>query len=214
VSRGSALVELKALGRERLAGSSVSVAPTLLGALLVSGPVVARLVEVEAYDGAGDPASHAYRGQTARNGVMFGPAGHLYVYFTYGMHYCMNVVCGTDGVASAVLLRAASVVAGLDVVRERRAGISERDLARGPGRLCKALGVDRSFDGVDLCDPAGPLWLAAGPPVEPDRIRTGPRVGITRAAERPWRFWLDGEPTVSAYKAGGKRRTGTATRSR
>jgi DNA-3-methyladenine glycosylase len=123
------------------------------------------------------------------------------------------VVCGTDGTASAVLLRAGAVVAGIELVRERRAGIAERDLARGPGRLCKALGVDRSYDGIDLCDPASPLWLAAGEPVEPGRIRCGPRVGITQAAERPWRFWIDGEPAVSAYKAGGKRR-GTAARAR
>lgn len=198
--------ELEPWRRADLAAPAPEVAPRLLGALLVAGPVTARIVEVEAYDGPGDPASHAFRGQTPRNAVMFGPPGHLYVYFSYGMHHCMNVVCGPEGTASAVLLRAAAVADGIDVVRERRAGIRDRDLMRGPGRLCQALGVHRDHDGIDVCHPAGPLWLAGGQPVAEDRIAAGPRVGISRAADRPWRFWIDGEPTVSAYKVGGKQR--------
>jgi DNA-3-methyladenine glycosylase len=201
------------------------VAPDLLGCVLehetADGLVAVTLTEVEAYAGAADPASHAYRGQTGRNAVMFGPPGHAYVYFTYGMHFCMNVVCMPPGTASAVLLRAGQVVAGEELARRRRAARGgARDLARGPGRLCQALGIDRSLDGADLCDPASPLrvLLAPGgqspgdpphggtsrppaPPAPPAVIHTGPRVGVREAAEVPWRFWLDGEPTVSAYRA-------------
>jgi len=203
-------VRLRTLTRALLARPALEVAPALLGARLVrdlpEGRVVARLVEVEAYDGGSDPASHAYRGRTARNAVMFGRAGHAYVYFTYGMHFCLNVVCGEPGVATAVLLRAVAITDGVDIVRSRRAGIRDRDLARGPGRLCKALAIDRSLDGIDLCDPAGPLRLAAGEPVDASAIRTGPRVGVSQAADREWRFWIDGEPAVSAYKSGTKAR--------
>ena len=195
---------LRPLRRAMLADPVLEVAPMLLGRRVVSGHgadrVVARLVEVEAYDGSNDPASHAFRGRTARNSVMFGPAGHAYVYFTYGMHFCLNVSTGPDGRASAVLLRAAEIVSGIDLARARRGAVSGRDLARGPARLCSALGVDRALNGTDLCDMAGPIWLAAGPAVDPKRIRTGPRVGISRAAERPWRFWIADEPAVSAYR--------------
>src|SRR5437763_15176827 len=135
----------------------LDVAPALLGAVLVHGEVAVRLTEVEAYDGANDPASHAFRGRTARNAVMFGEPGHAYVYFTYGMHFCVNLVCGEEGRAAAVLLRAGAVVGGVDVAARRRAGAPERDLARGPARLTKALDIDRALDGADVCDERSPL---------------------------------------------------------
>jgi len=172
-------------------------APRLLGAVLRHGGVAVRLTEVEAYDGAHDPGSHAYRGPTRRNQVMFGPPGHLYTYFTYGMHHCANVVCGPEGQASAVLLRAGQVVDGLELARERRGRHPDRDLARGPARLCSALALDLRHNGLDLT--AGALTL--GPPVEANQISTGPRVGLRQAPDRPWRFWLTGEPTVSRYVA-------------
>jgi DNA-3-methyladenine glycosylase len=177
---------------ELLDGPVLEVAPRLLGATLTHGGVTVRLTEVEAYDGPSDPGSHAYRGMTARNEVMFGPPGHLYVYFTYGMHHCCNVVCGQVGQPSAVLLRAGEVVEGLETARARRGRSTDRDLARGPGRLCQALGIDLADNGVDL---AG--HLVPGVPIEP--VSTGPRVGLRLAAERPWRFWVTGEPTVSRY---------------
>lgn len=162
-----------------------------------------RLTEVEAYSGLGeDPASHAHRGRTPRNAVMFGPPGYAYVYFTYGMHWCVNVVCGPEGVASAVLLRAGSVVDGLDVARERRTGARrDADLARGPARLTRALGVGASAYGTSMLDGTGPMTLSQAPePVAPHQIRSGPRVGVTGARDIAWRFWLDGDPTVSAYR--------------
>jgi DNA-3-methyladenine glycosylase len=183
--------------RDVLAGPVLEVAPRLLGAVVRHGDVAVRLTEVEAYDGADDPGSHAYRGETARNRVMFGPPGHLYVYFTYGMHHCANVVCGPDGRASAVLLRAGEVVAGLDRARERRGSPADRDLARGPARLCSALGLDRDHDGVDLVTGAVTVTLADA---AARAVSTGPRVGLRGAPDRPWRFWLTGDPTVSAYR--------------
>jgi DNA-3-methyladenine glycosylase len=175
----------------------LEIAPLLLGATLRHGDVACRITEVEAYDGANDPGSHAFRGRTPRNAVMFGPAGHLYVYFTYGMHWCANVVCGPEGRASAVLLRAGEITDGLEVARgRRRSARSDRDLARGPARLCQALSIAREQNGHELT--AAPLTLHPGPP--PDEFLTGPRVGLREAAERPWRFWLPGEPTVSAYR--------------
>lgn len=165
------------------------------------GEVAVRLTEVEAYAGEADPGSHAFRGRTPRTEVMFGRAGVAYVYFSYGMHWCMNVVTGSEGTASAVLLRAGEVVEGLDLARERRPGAADRDLARGPARLCKALGVDGALGGTDLLHPASPLRLLPGRPVEPARVRTGPRVGVAGlGAPTPWRYWLDGEPTVSPYR--------------
>lgn len=181
-----------------LADPGPEVAPRLLGAHLTHAGVTLRLTEVEAYDGANDPGSHAFRGRTSRNATMFGPPGHLYVYFTYGMHYCCNVVCGPEGTASAVLLRAGEVVAGLEIARGRRPGVTDRQLARGPANLCRALGIDRGDDGLDL---AG---LLEPHPVTTE-VRTGPRVGLRQAAERPWRFWLPGEPTVSPYRPAGRR---------
>jgi DNA-3-methyladenine glycosylase len=175
----------------------LEVAPRLLGAVLRHGGVAVRLTEVEAYDGANDPGSHAFRGPTRRNEVMFGPAGHLYVYFTYGMHHCANIVCGREGAASAVLMRAGEVVDGLDRARTRRGGQPDRDLARGPARLCSALGLDLTRNGLDLSTGA----LTLGSPIGSGRISTGPRVGLRHAAERPWRFWLTDDPTVSRYVA-------------
>src|SRR3954447_19039684 len=137
----------------------LDVARDLLGMVVVHETIAIRLTEVEAYDGDRDPASHAYRGRTARNAVMFGPGGHAYVYFTYGMHFCMNVVCGGDGQASAVLLRAGEVVAGIDTARARRPGVRDRDLARGPARLTVALGIDRALDGADVTRADSPLRL-------------------------------------------------------
>lgn len=173
------------------------VAPTLLGTVLSHGPVSVRLVEVEAYDGADDPASHAYRGRTARNAVMFGPPGHLYVYFTYGMHYACNVACGPEGVASGVLLRAGEVIEGVKLAQERRGSSKQRDLARGPGRLAQALGIDRTLNGTAVLG-GGAVTLMPGP--APERIESGPRVGVSVAADVPWRFWIADDPHVSAYK--------------
>jgi DNA-3-methyladenine glycosylase len=197
--------------RQRLAGPALGVAPRLLGAVLTSSvggePVSVRLTEVEAYEGADDPASHAYRGPTPRTDVMFGPPGYLYCYFTYGMHWCANVVCGEDGRAAAVLLRAGEVVAGVDVARVRRpAARSLRELARGPARLATCLGLDGATNGADLCSPDSPVRLTGVRARRPRGVRTGPRVGIAAAADRPWRFWLDGEASVSAFKAGGRTR--------
>ncbi|MCL8027498.1 DNA-3-methyladenine glycosylase [Nocardioides bruguierae] len=176
-----------------------TVAPLLLGAHLTHGDVTVRLTEVEAYGGADDPGSHACRGRTRRNASMFGPPAHLYCYFTYGMHVCANVVTGPEGHGSAVLLRAAEVVSGLDVARDRRPGIRDRDLARGPARLVRALALRLEDDGSPLLDGDGPQ-LEPGEPPPPDRVSTGPRVGLRQAPDRPWRWWLTGDPSVSAYR--------------
>ncbi len=186
------------------------VAPRLLGALLTTGGVTVRLVEVEAYAGADDPGSHAFRGRTPRTEVMFGPAGHAYVYFTYGMHWCLNVVTGPAGTASAVLLRAGEVVDGLAAARARRPGIHDRDLCRGPARLTRALGLTGDEGGLDLLGPSSPVRLvvaaAAGA-----LVRTGPRVGVAGAgAATPWRYWLDGDPAVSPYRPAVPRRRRSA----
>ena len=209
------------------------------------GTVAARLTEVEAYDGPNDPGSHAYRGQTARNEVMFGPPGYLYVYFTYGMHFCMNVVVGPAGKPSAVLLRAGEIVEGIELARARRGqpavektavdkrtvetpvvgkravekpvvnqatvglragpvgqrsnGTPDRDLARGPARLCVALGIGREGNGVDLLADDSPIQLLDGPGFDGEPS-TGPRVGLREAGDRAWRFWIPGDPTVSPYR--------------
>ena len=249
------------LPREFFGRPADEVAPALLGCVLAhdspAGLVAAVIVETEAYAGQADPASHAFRGKTARNAVMFGPAGHAYVYFTYGMHFCVNLVCQGEGEATAVLLRAGRIIEGAELAAARRspagpatghgrraglagrpgagpgpaqdrplaggpgadhrpgtvspadgsgaartdARLRERDLARGPARLCQALGIDRSLDGADVCDRRGPLQIrgpASAAPV--GRISRGPRVGVSRAAEVEWRFWIGGDPCVSAYR--------------
>jgi len=200
------------------------VAPALLGCILehetAEGLVAVELTEVEAYAGEIDPASHAYRGKTGRNAVMYGPPGHAYVYFTYGMYFCVNVVCMPEGSASAVLLRAGRVIAGESLARDRRiprrsqtaasggtsirSVIPARDLARGPARLCQALAINRIQNGADLCDPISHLRLRrSDSDVGGDssaEIAVGPRVGVTAAADTAWRFWRAGDPTVSVYR--------------
>jgi DNA-3-methyladenine glycosylase len=193
------------LTRAFFAGDVLDVAPAMLGATITHAGVTVRLTEVEAYAGTSDPGSHAFRGPTPRTEVMFGPAGHLYVYFTYGMHWCANIVCGSTGAASAVLLRAGEVVAGEEVAAARRVGVPRRDWARGPARLATTLALRGEQTGLDACMPDGPVTLAAPvrAVVQPV-VRAGPRVGVSGAggdaAAYPWRFWLDGEPTVSAYR--------------
>jgi DNA-3-methyladenine glycosylase len=252
------------LPREFFVRPALDVAARLLGCVLehqaADGLVAVTLTEVEAYEGSTDPASHAYRGRTARTEVMFGPPGHAYVYFTYGMHFCVNLVCLGEGTASAVLLRAGRVSEGAALAAARRpAATTARDLARGPARLCQALAIGRAQNGVDVCDPASPLRVrapqgeplgatptagaaptstatataTAGPtatststststagatpisgatptagtrpaPGAPSAaglgISQGPRVGVSAAGDRPWRFWLTADPTVSAYR--------------
>jgi DNA-3-methyladenine glycosylase len=193
------------LRREFFDRPVLEVAPGLLGCVLRHDGVAVRLTEVEAYDGANDPGSHAYRGRTARNAVMFGEPGHVYVYFTYGMHWCVNLVCGPPGIASAVLLRAGEVVDGIGLARSRRtAARSDRDLARGPARLAQALGLTGAHNGADACG-NGPLRISP-PSGEPGDVRAGPRVGVANGAARPWRFWLEGEPSVSTYRPAVPRR--------
>jgi DNA-3-methyladenine glycosylase len=200
------------VARDRLAGHALTIAPRLLGAVLTSTlagvEVAVRLTEVEAYEGADDPASHAFRGRTRRNAVMFGEPGHLYCYFTYGMHWCANVVCGWDGHAAAVLLRAGEVVRGVDAAhRLRPAARSAAEFARGPARLARCLGLSGAANGLDLCDASSPVRLESLPTRRLTGIQSGPRVGIRVAAEHPWRFWLSDEPSVSTFRAGGRRRT-------
>ncbi|MFG1675737.1 DNA-3-methyladenine glycosylase [Micromonospora sp. NPDC049282] len=181
---------------------------TLLGWTVSANGVRIRLTEVEAYAGTGaDPASHAHRGPTPRNRVMFGPAGHVYVYFVFGMHWCANIVCGRDGEAAAVLLRAGEVVGGIEAARERRPRASDRELARGPARLVTALGLGRDANGSSAVDGTGPLLLTPPvEPVDPARITAGPRVGVAAAHDLPWRFWLVDEPSVSVYRRHSPRR--------
>ena len=186
------------LGREFFARQAPEVAPELLGKLLVREDegLIARIIEVEAYL-QDDPACHAYRGETARNAPLFGPPGHAYVYFTYGMHWCMNTVTGTAGHGQGVLLRAAEPLEHLELMRARRNGAKDRDLLRGPARLAQAYGVDGSWSGADLCS-GGVLYLAddgARPQVE-----ATPRTGVATGADTPWRFVVPGSPWASPYK--------------
>jgi DNA-3-methyladenine glycosylase len=202
--------------RALLAQDARQVAPLLLGAVLThdgrDGAVSVRISEVEAYLGPQDslhpdPGSHTFRGATARNAVMFGPAGYLYVYFTYGMHHCANIVCGPDGTASAVLLRAGEIVAGEELARSRRpASKSAKDLASGPARLATALGITTADSGRDAL--ASPFRLEL-PGAHATDVSSGPRVGVSGAGgsdDYPWRYWLTGDPTVSRYKAAKARR--------
>jgi len=198
---------LTLLDRAELAEDVLRAAVRLLGCTLSAdtpeGTVSVRLVEVEAYRGADDPASHSFRGRTPRNAVMFGPPGHLYVYFVYGMHFCANVTCLPEGESGAVLVRAGEVVSDPGVAFARRP-TSRRaaDLARGPARLTALLGLSRADNGLDLPDATSRVRLRRGDPVAPASIRTGPRVGVAAAHDTPWRFWVDGSPAVSAYRPG------------
>ncbi|MGY2085951.1 DNA-3-methyladenine glycosylase [Blastococcus sp. SYSU DS0539] len=195
---------------EDLLGPVDVVAPALLGCWVVTdrpeGRVALRLTEVEAYSGQGeDPASHAHGGPTPRAEIMFGPPGRLYVYFSYGVHWCANVVVGPEGRGSAVLMRAGAVMVGEELARRRRpAARTARDLARGPARLTQALGIGPADRGSDLLDAGGPVRLHRGGP--PAAVSAGPRVGISKATELPWRFWETGAPSVSVFRAGGKPR--------
>ncbi len=199
--------ELRAL----LSADPRMVAPLLLGAVLThesqSGPVGVRITEVEAYLGPEDslhpdPGSHTFRGQTRRNAPMFGPAGHLYVYFTYGMHHCTNIVCGPEGVASALLLRAGEIVVGEELALARRpTSKAPKDLASGPARFATALGLTTADSGRDAL---GTPFRLEMPAVPAAAVSSGPRVGVSGAGgsdSYPWRFWLSGDPTVSRYKA-------------
>ncbi|HRO30231.1 MULTISPECIES: DNA-3-methyladenine glycosylase [Micrococcaceae] len=203
-------------------------APLLLGSTLTvarGGTVVGvRLTEVEAYEGQRDPGSHAYRGRSRRNDTMFGPAGHVYVYFTYGMHWCMNIVCGTEGTSSAVLLRAGEVTLGLDAAVARRGAPAGPRLASGPARLAQALGIGAGDDGSVLLSGPGPddhaaqapdgIWLSGIRSRRRPGTLTGPRTGVSGPGggpEFPWRFWLPDEPSVSPYRpAAPRRRTSRA----
>ncbi|GAA1917852.1 DNA-3-methyladenine glycosylase [Streptomyces sodiiphilus] len=204
----------EALPREFFDRPVLEVAPDLLGRTLVrtspEGVIALRLTEVEAYAGEQDPGSHAYRGRTARNAVMFGPPGHAYVYFTYGMWYCLNLVCREEGRASGVLLRAGEVLSGHEQVRPRRTSARrDAELARGPARLATALDVDRALNGTDVCDPAprAELRVLRGRPVPRSRVSSGPRTGVSGpGGVHPWRFWVEGDPTVSPYRPHRSRR--------
>jgi len=188
----------RALRRSFYARPSTEVAPELLNKLLVCGHRAVRIVEVEAYEGRYDPASHAYRGQTARNATMFGPSGRLYVYFTYGMHWCANVVCGDVGEATAVLLRAGAPVRGVAAMRiDRPAARRDRDLCSGPAKLCQALGIDRTHDGADLRSGDRGVRLLDDGTAPPEVPTCTTRVGIRVATDRPWRWFVPGDPNVS-----------------
>ncbi|BBZ44358.1 DNA-3-methyladenine glycosylase [Mycobacterium parmense] len=188
---------------DRLVVDPVEAARRLLGATLVGRGVRAIVVEVEAYGGVPDgpwpdAAAHSYRGRSGRNAVMFGPPGRLYTYRSHGIHVCANVSCGPDGTAAAVLLRAAALEGGIDVARARRGElVRTAALARGPGNLCSALGITMDDNGIDLFDPDSPVALELS---EPLTAVAGPRVGVSQAADRPWRLWLAGRPEVSAYR--------------
>ncbi|MBX7267841.1 DNA-3-methyladenine glycosylase [Micromonospora sp. Llam7] len=183
-------------------------ARNLLGWEVTANGVRIRLTEVEAYAGTGvDPASHAHRGPTPRTKIMFGPAGHAYTYFVFGMHWCLNVVCGGEGEAAAVLLRAGEVVDGLDLASRRRGEVPDRDLARGPARLVVALDIDATANATSMLDGTGPLLLTPPTrPVAPSAVSAGPRVGVAAAHDVPWRFWITGDPTVSPYRRHAPRR--------
>lgn len=179
---------------------------SLLGARLSFGGVTVRITEVEAYAGAEDPGSHAFRGRTARNAVMFGPQGHAYVYFTYGMHYCLNLVLSQGGRAAAALIRSGEVVDGVGIAQSRRGASSRRDLARGPARLAQALGITLAQNGVPVAPAPGTggITLTSAVQGASPTIEVGPRVGVRGAGGDgglfPWRFWLGGDPFVSDYR--------------
>lgn len=176
-----------------------TVAPQLLNKLIVRADGRAgRIVEVEAYCGQEDPAAHTFGGKTARNATMFGMGGHLYVYFTYGMHWCANAVCGDPGEGVGVLIRAIEPVAGLPLMRDARSNpVRDRDLGSGPARLAQALGINGQFDGADLVEPDRGVWLASDGTAPPDDPVAGPRVGISKAVDHPWRWHVPGNVHVS-----------------
>jgi DNA-3-methyladenine glycosylase len=191
------------VGAGQLLVDPVQAAHRLLGATLTGRGVSGIVVEVEAYGGVPDgpwpdAAAHSYRGRSPRNGIMFGPPGRLYTYRSHGIHVCANVSCGPDGTAAAVLLRAAAVEDGADAAQARRGeSIRPVALARGPGNLCSALGITMADNGIDLFDPVSPVTLRLG---EAHEAVSGPRVGVSQAADRPWRLWIAGRPEVSAYR--------------
>jgi DNA-3-methyladenine glycosylase len=191
------------VGADQLAVDPVEAAHRLLGATLTGRGVTATIVEVEAYGGVPDgpwpdAAAHSYRGPTPRNAVMFGPPGRLYAYRSHGIHVCANVVCAIDGIAAAVLFRAAAIDTGVDVAQSRRGpSVRDRSLGRGPGNLCSALGIVMGDNGIDLFDIDSPIRLTLNRSTE---AATGPRVGVSQAADRPWRLWLPGRAEVSAYR--------------
>ncbi len=194
----------RVLPRRFYAAGSLELAPQLLNKLLVRDGRVGRIVEVEAYRGSSDPASHAFRGRTARNATMFGPPGHLYVYFTYGMHFCANVVCMPEGTAEAVLLRALAPVAGLDEMRAARPrAADDRQLASGPAKLCQAMGIERADDGADLVLGTRGLQVADDGVAPPTQPACSGRVGIRPASDLPWRWWVPGDPNVSLPRSTG-----------
>jgi DNA-3-methyladenine glycosylase len=191
------------VGAELLVADPLTAARRILGARLTAGGVSATIVEVEAYGGPSDgpwpdPGSHSFRGPNGRNAVMFGAAGRLYTYRSHGIHVCANVVCGPEGTAAAVLLRAAVIDDGIELARARRgAAVRDRALARGPGNLCSALAITMDDYGTDLFDPASRVRLQLHDAIS---AAQGPRVGLSQAADRTWRFWLAGRPEVSAYR--------------
>ena len=198
-----------AFDREFLRQSPLVVAPQLLGSVVRVGDVAVRITEVEAYLGVGeDPGSHSFRGQTKRNATMFGDAGHLYVYFTYGMHTCANIVCSPPGTSGGVLLRAGEVIEGIESARERRTTSKlDADLARGPARLTVALGIAMSDDGADL--DSGRVRVDVAAPLARASISSGPRTGVSGPGggeDYPWRFWITADPTVSPYKRAAPRK--------
>lgn len=180
-----------------LTGGPLEVAARLLGVTLRVGPVAVRLTEVEGYAGADDPAAHAFGGWRPHRRHLFEPPGTLYCYLSHGLHICANIVCGPAGSGSAVLLRAGEVIEGMEIARARRGGVADVRLARGPGCLGQALGLTLADSGRRLGEPG--LSVVAGP--RPDAVSSGPRVGVSVAHQRPWRFWVTGDPTVSAYRA-------------
>ncbi|MCV7215559.1 DNA-3-methyladenine glycosylase [Mycobacterium crocinum] len=192
------------MSADQLDTDPVSAARLLLGGVISCRGVSALIVEVEAYGGPPDgpwpdASAHSYRGPGIRNAVMFGPAGHLYTYRSHGIHVCANVSCGPAGTAAAVLLRAAAIESGLDVAQVRRGPlVRPTALARGPGNLCSALGIGMEDNGVDVFDPASPVTVQLGEAGGAESV--GPRVGVSQAADRPWRLWLTGRPEVSAYR--------------
>ena len=211
---GEGLLGRRPLEQGFYARPTLLVARQLLGQLLVhespDGVTAGRIVETEAYLGPNDPASHAYR-RTARSRVMWGPPGHAYVYFTYGNHFCLNVVTESEGVAGAVLLRALEPVEGLELMRRRRQVGQDRLLCSGPGRLTQAMGITGQHNGLDLCRP--PLYLLPGDLRADEQVGCSGRVGIRRAAGWPWRFFIEGNPHVSAARpappaSGPRRRPG------